>query len=138
MARTYLDQALLRDDRTERSEQAPLLTTAHESTLNMDEEDYLPRLRRFLRWFLSSKYGHYFVIILVSLDIACIFADFLVSLHVCEHSGDEDFNEKSWLIAEETLRAFSLAFSCLFMLELLASIFSFGFRYGPCLAGGQC
>lgn len=134
MACTYRDQALLRNNQTESSEQAPLLPTDRQPhALKMDgEESYIPRVRRFLRWFLESKYGHYFVIILVSLDIACIFADFLVSLHICEHSKEKGFRKKSWLTAEDTLGAASLVFSSLFMLELLASIFAFGLGYGSC------
>lgn len=98
--------------------------------LGLDREDnFVLRSRRFLRWFLPSKYGHYFVIILVSLDITCIFADFLVSLHVCEHRKQRGFNEEGWLTAEELLGAFSLVFSSLFMVELLASLFAFGLGF---------
>ena len=92
------------------------------------EDTSIPRLRQSIRWFLSSKWGHYFVIILVSLDITCIFADFLISLHVCEHKHDKGFNPKGWLTAEDVLGALSLTFSTLFMVELLASLFAFGLR----------
>jgi voltage-gated hydrogen channel 1 len=122
------------------SEQSPLLPSIRQHlatsservqhVLGAHEEDSrLSRLRHSLRYFLSSKYGHYFVIILVSLDITCIFADFLISLHVCEHENGKGFNSKSWLAAEDVLGALSLAFSSLFMVELLASLFAFGFRF---------
>jgi len=93
------------------------------------EDSWVWTLRRKLQQFLSSKWGHYFVIMLVSVDISCIFADFLVSLHICEHSGEKGFNRKGWETTDEVLDYVSLVFSCLFMAELLASIFAFGFGY---------
>ncbi len=45
--------------------------------------------RRETRRFLSSKYGHYAVLLLVFLDVSCIFADFLISLYVCDHKRDK-------------------------------------------------
>lgn len=62
--------------------------------------------------------------ILVTLDVAGIFADFLVSLHVLEHQ-DEDMSK--WVQAKDGLGILSLVFSCLFMVELLCSIYAFGF-----------
>ena len=85
--------------------------------------------RRDTRRFLSSKYGHYAVLLLVSLDVSCIFADFLIGLYVCDHkykkgeSVSGDFQE-----AQDILGICSLVFSCLFMVELLASVGAFGFR----------
>ena len=112
--------------------------SAH-NVFNMErEEGFVPRIKRLLRWFLSSKWGHYFVIILVSLDIACIFADFLVSLHVCEHKREDGFDEKAWLTAEDILGAFSLVFSALFVVELLASLFAFGFGSVPLCCSWPC
>ena len=46
------------------------------------EESWLWQSRRSLQRFLTSKWGHYSVILLVSLDISGIFADFLISLHM--------------------------------------------------------
>ncbi|EXJ82071.1 hypothetical protein A1O1_08140 [Capronia coronata CBS 617.96] len=93
------------------------------------EDSWVWLVRRQLQRFLASKWGHYFVILLVSADISCIFADFLVSLHICEHAGDKDFNLHAWRTANDVLGFVSLAFSCLFMAELLGSIFAFGFDY---------
>ncbi|RMD43336.1 hypothetical protein DV735_g1839, partial [Chaetothyriales sp. CBS 134920] len=87
------------------------------------------RVRRWLRTFLNSKYGHYFVFLLVSLDIASIFAEFLVSQHICEHKHDKGFNRETWEHVEQTLGDIGLAFSSLFVVELLASVFAFGFSY---------
>lgn len=63
--------------------------------------------------------------ILVTLDVAGIFADFLISLHICEHNGED---VKVWQRINEGLDILSLVFSCLFMAELLCSIYAFGFR----------
>lgn len=84
------------------------------------------RIRKFLQWFLSSKYGHYLVITLVSLDVCGIFADFLISLHMCEHAGED---LRVWVNINKALGALSLAFSCLFMVELLCSVYAFGLQY---------
>lgn len=46
------------------------------------EESWVWNTRRATQRFLTSKWGHYSVILLVSLDISGIFADFLISLHM--------------------------------------------------------
>ena len=89
---------------------------------------WVTTLRKSLQHFLSSKWGHYFVITLVAADISCIFADFLISLHVCEHGGEKGFPVAEWDMAAQVLDVMSLVFSCLFVAELLASVFAFGFR----------
>ena len=83
--------------------------------------------RKQTRRFLSSKYGHYAVLLLVSLDVSCIFADFLISLYICDHTCDKGQPvDKSLPEAQDALGIVSLIFSCLFMVELLASIWAFG------------
>lgn len=85
--------------------------------------------RRQTRRFLSSLYGHYAVLLLVSMDVGCIFADFLISLYICDHScGNGDSVGEGLPKAQEALGIVSLVFSCLFMVELLASIWAFGFK----------
>lgn len=88
----------------------------------------LSRLRSWLQRFLGSKWGHYSVLVLVILDICCIFATFLLELHLCEHDHDEGFNAEEWRQAIEALAHVSLAFSSLFMAELLARLMAFGPR----------
>ena len=96
--------------------------------LNVHGEDsWIWKARQYVQEFLTSKWGHYSVIILVSLDVAGIFADFLISLHICEHAGEKGFHQKQWERADEALDIVSLVFSCLFMVELLASVWAFGF-----------
>jgi voltage-gated hydrogen channel 1 len=85
--------------------------------------------RARVRAFQASKWGHYTVLLLVSIDVAGIFADFLISLHICEHAHELGFNKKSWQDADDALGVLSLVFSCLFMLELLSSVWAFGFAY---------
>ena len=78
------------------------------------------------------------MIALVSLDIAGIFASFLIDLHICEHGGDKGFERRPWVRSEEVIDAFSLMFSCLFMAELLGSVFAFGFAYVYSSPPGLC
>ena len=121
-------------------EQAPLLREdrqAQQETSNdhihhhlvwlLGKDSYALTTRSKIQHFLSSKLGHYSVLLLVSLDVSCIFADFLISLYVCEHScgRDESYNP-DLLTAQDALGIVSLVFSCLFMVELLASIWAFG------------
>lgn len=86
-------------------------------------------MRMQTRRFLSSVYGHYAVLLLVSMDVGCIFADFLISLYICDQSCGKGDNVGEGLPkAQDALGIVGLVFSCLFMFELLASIWAFGFR----------
>lgn len=80
--------------------------------------------RRSTRRYLNSKFGHYAILILVSLDCTCIFFEFIVQLLSCEGK----ISESRGHVAQEAIGIVGLVFSCLFMLELLASIWAFGFR----------
>ena len=85
--------------------------------------------RRQTRRFLSSLYGHYIVLLLVSMDVGCIFADFLINLYICDHSGDNANSISEDLPrVQDALQIVGIVFTCLFMLELLASLWAFGFR----------
>lgn len=90
------------------------------------EDSLLYRSRRGAQKFLSSKWGHYSVLALVIFDVGCIFADFLVTLHTC---GRGEEMGKGWDVAKEALGVASLVFSCLFLAELVMSIWAFGFAY---------
>lgn len=88
------------------------------------------RLRAKTRSFLSSKWGHYIVLFMVAVDVACIFADFLIELRVCElRERHQNPIDRRWGLAQEALGLIGLIFSCLFMLELIASVLSFGLSY---------
>ena len=94
---------------------------------SITQDRYIHPARKQVRRFLASKFGHYSVLALVSLDVSCIFADFLISLYVCEHScGNGKHVSKGLLAAQKGLVIVSLVFSCLFMVELLASVWAFG------------
>ncbi|KAE8381877.1 hypothetical protein BDV26DRAFT_289078 [Aspergillus bertholletiae] len=97
-----------------------------------DEQELEPliaRWRRAARNFLSSRRGHYLVLLLVSVDVACTFADFIISLHVCELTKEGSHVAAGWGVTQEVLATIGLVFSCLFMLELTVTIFSFGKGY---------
>lgn len=59
----------------------------------------------------QSKYGHYSVLVLVSLDISSIFADLILQLLTCEGRVPAKDGNK----ASDVLGIVSLVFSCLFM-----------------------
>lgn len=80
--------------------------------------------RRKLQQLLESKTGHYFVLILVSLDVSSIFVEFVLQLFVCEGRLSKSDGDRG----SEVLGIISLVFSCLFMLELLTSIWAFGLQ----------
>ena len=91
------------------------------------EDSYLHQTRTQTQRFLSCKTGHYSVLLLVSLDVSCIFADFLISLYTCEHScGKTNGLNKELGAAQDALGIVSLIFSCLFMAELVACTWAFG------------
>lgn len=100
--------------------QRPLL---HEPSSERNDST-VSTARRQTRRYLNSKLGHYAILILVSLDCACIFLEFIVQILSCEGR----ISESKGHVTEEALGIIGLVFSCLFMLELLASIWAFGFQ----------
>lgn len=97
--------------------------------VKQQQQSLVEHWRSYTRAFLVSKWGHYLVLLLVSLDVACIFADFLIELHVCEATQHSSHVDQKWGVARDALGIVSLTFSSLFMLELVLSIVSFGFSY---------
>lgn len=91
-----------------------------------EEESLSTRWRRAARDFLSSRWGHYLILILVTIDVCCSFAEFLIQLHVCELKQNGYRVGEEWAIIEEVLGVTGLVISCLFMVELLAAALSFG------------
>lgn len=83
------------------------------------------RSQRQIQNFLSSHTQHYCVLALVTLDLLGIFADIFIALYTCEQLEDPG---KQWDDARNGLSIAGLVFSCLFMLELLMSIWAFGWR----------
>ena len=119
------------------SENQPLLQDANleerrSGTRQSDGVDvsYDSSARKQTRRVLSSIYGHYAVLLLVSMDVGCIFADFLISLYICDQScGKGDSAGDGLPKAQDALGIVGLVFSCLFMVELLASVWAFGFEW---------
>jgi len=75
--------------------------------------------------FLSSKAQHYTVLGLVSFDLLGIFADIIINLYQC----DEKDTDPSWDDVRNALGIAGLVFSCVFLLELVLSVWAFGWRY---------
>jgi len=121
-------QPLLREDRQAQRDSEYDHVHEHISWLAPGGEDSKVHVfRRQTQRFLTSKFGHYLVLVLVALDVSIIFADFLISLYTCEHSCGQDKGiDKELGQAQSVLGVVSLVFSCLFMVELLASICAFG------------
>ena len=90
-------------------EHRPLLASDHRRIGQPDVTAIKHQVKRFL----TSKTGHYAVLLLVSLDISAIFADLILQLLTCEgRIPDKDGNE-----ASSVLGIVSLVFSCLFMVR---------------------
>jgi hypothetical protein len=83
------------------------------------------RYRRNVQAQLSTKKKHYMIMALVALDVSGILADIFVALIAC----DRQEQDEKWV--EDTrhgLEIASLVFSCLFLTELILTVWSFGFR----------
>jgi hypothetical protein len=98
----------------------PLLATTHCDHTASSISAARNRTRRCL----NSKLGHYAILLVVSLDCSCIFAEFIIQIFTCEGT----ISKSKGRAAQEAVSIIGLVFSCLFMLELLASIWAFGFR----------
>ncbi|RFU29682.1 hypothetical protein B7463_g6674, partial [Scytalidium lignicola] len=81
-----------------------------------------------LQIFLSSRTQHYMVLALVTFDVLGIFADIFISLYQCEEKGGGN-RRPIWDSARNGLGIAGLVFSCLFLLELVISIWAFGWSY---------
>jgi voltage-gated hydrogen channel 1 len=123
------------------SSQQPLLSsgTAHNAD-NPSTNTHAPsatevikthyiRHRQWLQDFLSSRTQHFIVLGLVSLDLLGIFADIFINLYTCE----EGEPSPTWDAIRNWLGIAGLVFSCLFMLELIMSVWAFGWR-SDCLS----
>lgn len=63
---------------------------------------------------------------LVSFDLLGIFADIIINLYQCDK--DDEGADPVWDDVREALGIAGLVFSCLFMLELVLSVWAFGWR----------
>ncbi|PSN63992.1 hypothetical protein BS50DRAFT_576624 [Corynespora cassiicola Philippines] len=90
---------------------------------NEGSNQIMPPVRERLRRFFNTKAFHYLILLLVSLDVGCLFADIVINLLTC---GNKTHGSEAAL---KVLEYASLVFSSLFMLELSASVWAFGRRY---------
>jgi hypothetical protein len=108
------------------SSSQPLLPISQESEDSQSKSGFTVETynvaRGKVRKFLESRAQHWTVLSLVSFDLLGIFADIIINLYQC----DQKQTGKRWDDAREGLGIAGLVFSCLFMLELLLSIWAFG------------
>ncbi|KAJ5991869.1 hypothetical protein N7451_007593 [Penicillium sp. IBT 35674x] len=94
-----------------------------------EDEPLITRWRRSARNFLTSRWGHYLVLLLITIDVCCGFSDFLIQLYVCEAKQKHHGVDEGWEVTEEVLGTTGFVISCLFMLELIVAVLSFGIGY---------
>lgn len=96
----------------------------------MEKNGKHERCRAKARRWLGSKYQHYLLIILISLDVSCIFADIFISLYTCEEGKNRsETTDRRIERTQEALAIISLVFSCIFLAELIVTLWAFGLRY---------
>lgn len=82
------------------------------------------RRREQTRRLLVSKKKHYFVMTLVALDVIGLLADIFIALIAC----DMGKSDEPWVgETRDGIQHAGLAFSCLFLLELISCVWAFGF-----------
>lgn len=83
------------------------------------------RYRRKAQAQLSTKKKHYMIMGLVALDVSGILADIFVALIACDK---HEQNEKWVDDIRSGLKTASLVFSCMFLIELILTVWAFGLR----------
>lgn len=79
---------------------------------------------------MASKYQHYLLISLIAIDVLCIFADIFISLYSCEEGKNTSEKVHHRLDrTQEALGIISLVFSCIFLTELVITLWAFGWRW---------
>ena len=79
------------------------------------------------RSFLSSRAQHYTVLLLVACDLISIVSDIIINLYQCDNDK-EGKTDPIWNEVRDGLGIAGLIFSCLFMAELIVSVWAFGLR----------
>ena len=88
-----------------------------------DIEQHIRSYRAKGQGILASRKKHFLVMSLVALDVVVLLANIFVQLIACEmHQSDEHWVQ----LLVECLEAVGLVISSLFMIELVACLFSFG------------
>ena len=113
----HTDREVVADNAEDRqTENTQQRTTRYKKVYNI--------CRQRIQDFLSSRAQHYTVLGLVSFDLLGIFADIIINLYQC----DEKDTSPVWDDVRNGLGIAGLVFSCLFMLELILSVWAFGWR----------
>lgn len=87
------------------------------------------RYRGRARKWLDSKYQHYLLIGLIAIDVSLIFTDIFISLYTCEEGRNRsESTDRRLDRTQEALKIISLVFSCIFLLELLITLWAFGIK----------
>ncbi|KAF7946771.1 hypothetical protein EAE96_009754 [Botrytis aclada] len=86
------------------------------------------RSRISAKSFLSSRAQHYTVLLLVACDLISIISDIIINLYQCDNDK-EGKTDPIWNEVRDGLGIAGLIFSCLFMVELIASVWAFGLSY---------
>ncbi|KAJ5535780.1 hypothetical protein N7513_008966 [Penicillium frequentans] len=94
-----------------------------------EDKPLIARWRRSARDFLTSRWGHYLVLLLITIDVCCGFSNFLIQLYVCEAKVKHGGVDEGWGVTKQVLGITSFVISCLFMLELIVAVLSSGFGY---------
>ncbi|KAK9321527.1 hypothetical protein V1517DRAFT_293294 [Lipomyces orientalis] len=83
------------------------------------------RLKRRIRHFLDSRVAHIIIITLVAVETLIVIAELYIELFSCEQPDVYGFLEG----ALPVFASLSLAISTIFMVELVCSVYAFGFQY---------
>ncbi|KAL0942424.1 uncharacterized protein CTRU02_200310 [Colletotrichum truncatum] len=87
---------------------------------------HLTESRTSLKDILASRKKHFVVLALVSLDVATLMANIFVELVACDMKREDE----PWVRnTRRGLTTAGLVFSCVFLVELILSVFAFGLRY---------
>lgn len=76
---------------------------------------------------LSSRKKHFVIMSLVAIDVVALLANIFIKLIACEMHQDDD--EPWLLVVLDVLEGIGLIISSIFMVELIACLFSFGPRH---------
>ncbi|KAK2593311.1 hypothetical protein QQS21_008993 [Conoideocrella luteorostrata] len=107
-----------------RPEQLP--TTSLQPDTTRRALHHFQNVRRNGRVLLASRKKHFVVMLIVTLDVMALLANIFIQLIACEmHQRDENWVQ---MLTKE-LENLGLVFSSLFMVELAACLFSYGFSY---------
>ncbi|KAI0869117.1 hypothetical protein GGS24DRAFT_174987 [Hypoxylon argillaceum] len=87
---------------------------------------YFSRFRAQTQRFFSSRAKHWIILALILLDVAGILAEIFIALITCELHRQDEY----WVApTQDALAIFALTMSCIFVAELILSVFADGFKF---------